>query len=148
MAAVFIIAHAPLASALQAVAAHAFPERTGDVGALDITPDMADAEGTLRAAVERWGGRDVLMLADAFGATPCNLAQKMAQHNPRIRVVAGVNVPMLWRVLCYAESSLDDLVGRAIVGANQGVLHVTCTPRQNQPSPPPSDDQVQRHDQQ
>ena len=148
MAAILIIAHAPLASALQAVAAHAFPECTAEVAALDIVPDMVDPEGALCAVAARFRGRDLLVLADAFGATPCNMAQKMAAQDPRIRIVAGVNVPMLWRVLGSAESALDDLVGRALVGATQGVMHVIATPRQHQPSPPLSHDEVHHHDQQ
>ena len=45
--------------------------------------------------------------------------------NPRVRVVAGANVPMLWRTLCYGTNeSLDTLVTRAVAGAKQGVLAV------------------------
>ena len=48
-------------------------------------------------------------------------------------VVAGVNVPMLWRTLCYGTNEpLDALVARAVAGATQGVMQVTASRPQNQ----------------
>ena len=44
----------------------------------------------------------------------------------RARVVAGVNVPMLWRALCYADEPLEELVTRAVDGGTQGVMQVAC----------------------
>ena len=148
MAAIFIVAHAPLASALQAVAAHAFPERRADIAALDVNADMAEPEAAMRQALAAFEGREVLVLADAFGATPCRVALEFAAREPRVRVVAGVNVPMLWRAINYADRlPLDELVAGAISGATQGVMHVSVTPRQNQPSPPHSHGQDNHHDQ-
>ena len=55
---------------------------------------------------------EVLVLTDVFGATPSNIAQRLAD-GPQIKVVTGINVPMLWRVLNYAHEPLDALVARA-----------------------------------
>ena len=44
---------------------------------------------------------EALILTDVFGATPCNVAQRLAD-GVQVKVVAGVNVPMLWRSLCYS----------------------------------------------
>jgi mannose PTS system EIIA component len=63
-------------------------------------------------------------------------------------VVAGVNVPMLWRVLCYAAEPLDLLVTRAVSGATQGVMQVAVSRPQNQSIKPGNDDQNQHQDQQ
>jgi PTS system mannose-specific IIA component len=89
----------------------------------------------------------VLILADVFGATPCNAALAAAD-GVRVRVVAGVNVPMLWRTLCYQDKPLDDLVNRAVAGAGQGVMHVAVPRRQNQAVPAHHHDQVEHHHQQ
>jgi PTS system ascorbate-specific IIA component len=70
------------------------------------------------------------VLTDVFGATPCNAVQALA--GPQVRVLAGVNVPMLWRTLCYADEPLDALVARALSGAGQGVMQVSPTRPQNQ----------------
>jgi mannose PTS system EIIA component len=150
MAAILIVAHTPLASALSAVARHVYPEKDGVIAALDIAPelDLEAAEALVRAAVAGLGPGEVLVLSDVFGATPCKAVQAVAAEQPRLRLVAGVNVPMLWRALCYADSPLDDLVERAVGGAQNGVLPVATARRQNQPSRAPADDQIQHHDQQ
>lgn len=148
MSRLLIVAHAPLASALQAVARHAFPERAGMVVAIDVPPEMTDPEAEVRRSLESLAGHDVLLLSDAFGATPCTACQRAAAGLPRARVVAGVNVPMLWRTLGNPDLPLDELAQRAVAGAVQGVIQANPTPRQNQPGPRPGHDQVERHDQQ
>jgi PTS system ascorbate-specific IIA component len=147
---ILIIAHAPLASALAEVGAHAFPERASLVRALDVTPDMAPDVVHAHAAslVPSTDKGETLVLADVFGATPCNAAARLAD-GPRVRVVAGVNVPMLWRVLCYVDEPLDALVVRALAGATQGVLQAGASrPQQQARSAGPEDAKDQSHDQQ
>ena len=149
MAAVLLIAHAPLASALRAVAGHCFAEKGHLFEAVDVEPSMSadDAEGLARAAVARLDEREVLILTDVFGATPCNVAQRLAD-GLSVRVVAGVNVPMLWRALCYLAEPIDALVSRAVAGATQGVLQVANTRPQNQnPSSSSNDPDQSRHQQ-
>jgi len=149
MASLLIVAHAPLAAALKAVAAHAFPELIGTMQALDVgaadTPEQVEAR--LRSMLPAQRESDVLILTDVFGATPCNAALRVAdgQH---VRVVAGVNVPMLWRAMCYRDEPLDALVARAVGGATQGVMQVANSRPQNQAIKPNADDQVQYHHQQ
>ena len=148
MSRLLIVAHAPLASALRAVAAHAFPERAQMVSAIDIAADQADPEAEVRRSLESLAGHDVLLLTDAFGATPCTACQRAAAGVAQARVVAGVNVPMLWRTLGNPDLPLDELAQRAVAGAVQGVLQAIPTPRQNQGGPRPGHDQVEHHDQQ
>ena len=149
MARILIVAHAPLATALQQVAQHVFPECGAGLAAVDVPAGAAieEVQGRVRAALAQQPGEDVLILADVFGATPCNAALAAADGF-KARVVAGVNVPMLWRTLCYRDKPLDDLVNRAVAGAAQGVMHVTVPKRQNQAASPVSHDQVQHHHQQ
>ena len=65
-----------------------------------------------------------------------------------VKVVAGVNVPMLWRSLCYADESLDATVARAVAGATQGVMQVASSRPQNQSQKPGGNDQTHHHHQQ
>jgi PTS system mannose-specific IIA component len=59
-----------------------------------------------------------------------------------------VNVPMLWRSLCYLREPLDALVARAVAGATQGVMQIAHTRPQNQtPSSTPNDSNNSRHQQ-
>ncbi len=149
MADLLLIAHAPLASALAAVAAHAFPDCATRLRTLDIAPgmDLDTAERAVRDAVASAPGGEVLMLCDVFGATPCNAAMRVADGVAR-RVVAGVNVPMLWRSLSYADEPLDKLVVRAVDGGVQGTLQVAAPRRMNQGGLNQSHDSNQHHDQQ
>jgi len=146
---VLIIAHAPLASALKAVAQHAYPDCAADVQAMDVPGDANEEQvaETARQLISTRADADTLVLTDVFGATPCRGAALLL-GDPRVRVVAGVNVPMLWRTLCYGtKESLDALVARAVAGATQGVMSVTASPPQNQALRPASHDQTGRHDQ-
>jgi len=141
VAAVLLIAHAPLASALLSVAGHCYEEKGHLFEAIDVEPAMSPetVESLARAALARLNAPEVLVLTDVFGATPCNVAQRLAD-GVNVRVVAGVNVPMLWRSLCYLGEPLDALVARAVSGASQGVMQVAQTRPQNQVQPPLSND--------
>jgi PTS system ascorbate-specific IIA component len=149
MPVILIIAHAPLASALKAVAVHAYPDCALRLDALDVAPDMPveAIEARARELLAARGDAEALVLTDVFGATPANVAQRLAE-SPGVRVIAGVNVPMLWRCLCYASEPLDALASRAVAGATQGVMQVASLRPQNQSLKPAAHDQDQRHHQQ
>ena len=148
MPGILIIAHAPLASALKAVAQHTFPDCARALEALDVTPDMSseEIEAAARVLLERVRSPYALVLTDVFGATPCNVAQKLVD-GPNVRLLAGVNVPMLWRSLCYAHESLEDMAVRAATGAAQGVMQVASSRPQNQTLKRPSHDPEDGQDQ-
>jgi PTS system ascorbate-specific IIA component len=125
---IFIIAHAPLASALRQCVAHVFPERVDGVMAFDIQPDVPIQESV--AAVERavagLAPASVLLLTDVMGATPCNVARQLLGRLPA-RLVAGVNLPMLLRAVTYQDQTLDELTARAVSGGSQGVVQVAAS---------------------
>lgn len=130
---IFIIAHAPLASALRDCALHVYAECSASVQALDVQP-QASPEDTLaqaRALVGDQLDRGLLVLTDIFGATPANVAQKLVQGSSA-RLISGVNLPMLYRTVCYREEPLDTLAARALTGGTQGVMQVATAAPQNQ----------------
>jgi PTS system ascorbate-specific IIA component len=149
MTGLLVIAHAPLASSLKAVAEHAYPDGTSHLQALDVTDAMTpeDIEAAARAILLRMEQREALIFTDVFGATPCNVAQRLAD-GVTSKVVTGVNVPMLWRALCYAAEPLDMVVARAVAGATQGVMQVAVSRPQNQAQPAGAHDQAHHHHQQ
>lgn len=130
---IFIIAHAPLATALRQCVLHVFPDDAAGVAALDVQPDMPPEETLAQARImlEQMGNSHTLVLADVFGATPCNVAQKLVD-GVNSRLITGVNLPMLLRTVSYRHESLDALAARAMVGATQGVMQVAITAPQNQ----------------
>jgi PTS system mannose-specific IIA component len=133
MIGILIIAHAPLASALRACALHVFPDCASGVLALDVRPDAAPEDSLVQArlALAELGTAQVLLLSDVFGATPCNVAQQL-NDGQNTRLVAGANLPMLLRSVCYRHESLEALAARAHAGGTQGVLPVGSTAPQNQ----------------
>ncbi len=66
-------------------------------------------------------GEGVLILTDIYGATPANIALRLSPE-PRMRVVSGINLPMLVRVLNYPDLSLDELADKALSGGHDGII--------------------------
>ncbi|WP_114968149.1 PTS sugar transporter subunit IIA [Rhodoferax ferrireducens] len=130
---IFIIAHAPLASALRQCVLHVFPDAVDGVAAFDVQPNVPPEE-TLAGAAQALAllnTPQTLVLTDVFGATPCNAAQKLVD-GLNSKLIAGVNLPMLLRTVTYRRESLDSLVARAMAGGTQGVMSVAVTAPQNQ----------------
>ena len=144
-----IIAHAPLASALKAVAQHAFPECGCALEALDVAPEtpVEVIEARAREMLARVRSPEAIVFTDVFGATPCNVAQRLGD-GVQVQVVAGVNVPMLWRSLCYASEGLEAVVARAMAGATQGVMQVATSRPQTQATKHSGHDQNDHQSQQ
>jgi PTS system ascorbate-specific IIA component len=130
---ILIIAHAPLASALRACVLHVYPEAAQGVLALDVPPNESTevTRAAASALLAQTGTPDTLVLTDVFGATPCNVAQKIVDgfHS---KLVAGVNLPMLLRTVNYRQEPLDLLVARALAGGAQCIMQVAVTAPQNQ----------------
>jgi mannose PTS system EIIA component len=70
-------------------------------------------------------GEGVLVLTDMFGSTPSNIAKRLIEGD-HVKVVAGINLPMLVRVLNYHRLSLSDLAEKALSGGRDGI--VSCQP--------------------
>lgn len=132
--AILIIAHAPLAQAMRECAMHVYAECAASVLALDVLPN-AEPEETLKSGqallAQLPPEHGVLVLTDIFGATPANVAQKLVQGR-HAQLIAGLNVPMLFRSVCYRDEPLDVLVSRALSGGTQGVMQVATAAPQNQ----------------
>jgi mannose PTS system EIIA component len=67
------------------------------------------------------GGHGVLILTDAYGSTPSNIANKLCALRESALVVAGVNLPMLMRLFNYAQYDLPRLAQAAVEGGQRGV---------------------------
>jgi PTS system ascorbate-specific IIA component len=130
---IFIIAHAPLASALRQCALHVFPDCAAGVLALDVQPNTPPEETLAQARLvfSQLGTPNALVMVDVFGATPCNVAQKLVDGQPS-KLLTGVNLPMLLRTVCYCNEPLDALAARALAGGTQGVMQVATIAPQNQ----------------
>ncbi len=85
-------------------------------------PQLKLAEGqVLIRQLDTGGG--VLILADIFGATPSNIARQLC-HAEHVMGVAGVNLPMLLRVVCSPGKTLPELAEIAVEGGRECIVHM------------------------
>ena len=89
--------------------------------------ESCDPEKMLDKAValckEIDSGDGVLVLTDIFGSTPSNICSKIKSNcDLQIHVIAGLNLPMLIRVLNYPNLSMAELVDKALSGAHDGII--------------------------
>ncbi|HEU0282482.1 MAG TPA: PTS fructose transporter subunit IIA [Gallionella sp.] len=88
----------------------------------DDDPQLKLVEGqTLIKQLDTGGG--VLILADVFGATPSNIARRLC-HAERVMGVAGVNLPMLLRVVCSSSKTLPELAKIAVEGGRECIVYI------------------------
>jgi PTS system ascorbate-specific IIA component len=102
-----MLGHCPLLTETLAVTEHSDP----DLLAVQSRRMLEDLDG----------GQGVLVLADMFGATPSNIATRLRRPG-RVSVVAGINLPMLVRVLNYPQLDLKALTEKALTGGRDGVV--------------------------
>ena len=68
-------------------------------------------------------GGGVLILADIYGATPSNIALQLC-HAEHVVGVAGVNLPMLLRVVCSSNKTLPELAKIAFEGGRESIVYM------------------------
>ncbi|MEX3606204.1 MAG: PTS fructose transporter subunit IIA [Burkholderia sp.] len=128
MAGILIIAHAPLATALRECISHIYGGLPARIGTIDVLADNDPAQAIAYAHSEIARLREengVLVLTDMYGATPANLAGQLAKLDD-VRVLAGVNLPMLVRSVCYRTTTIDILVEKALAGSTNGIHEVAA----------------------
>ena len=126
MIGIFLVTHGTLGEALIQCACHVLNKRPPQIVHLGLSA-QDDPLDILPLARQMLGWADsgygVLVMTDIFGATPGNVAAKLIEPG-RVEAVAGVNLPMLLRVLTYRERDMDTLLKRAVSGGCEGVLHI------------------------
>lgn len=122
---VLLMTHESMGAALVGAARHVLGRLPLPLEVQEVAAD-ADPETMLRAAAaharELDHGDGVLVLSDLYGATPCNIARRLPDLGVRMHCVAGLNLPMLLRVLNYPEQSLDELAQTAALGGRGGIV--------------------------
>jgi len=130
MIGVLIMAHDRLGDSLADAVTHVLGARPPQfdvfpVGATDDPLALLPRAGAAVAALDTGDG--VAILSDIYGATPCNLAVKLARAG-HVEVLAGVSLPMLVRAFTYRTRGMETFVRKAVSGGCEGVLHVGPDP--------------------
>lgn len=66
-------------------------------------------------------GQGVLILTDLYGSTPANICQDNLENN-HVRMVTGLNLPMMLRLMNYPSLSLDEMASNAVTGGQGGIV--------------------------
>ena len=122
---VLLLTHEAMGAALISAARHVLGKLPLPVDVVEVAA-TADPDATLTHAAAHARGLDtgagVLVLTDLYGATPCNVAQRLPSLGITTHCVSGLNLPMLLRVLNYPEQSLDELAQTAASGGRGGIF--------------------------
>jgi len=122
---VLLLTHEAMGGALITAARHVLGKLPLPLDVIEVEPG-SDPDSTLRDATLRArsldGGDGVLVLTDLYGATPCNVAQRLPGLGVHMHCVSGLNLPMLLRVLNYPEQKLDQLAQTAASGGRGGIF--------------------------
>ena len=123
MVGILIITHGALGETLIQCATHVIGSRPLRVRSLAVSgrvdPEVLLAQA--RAAIaEVDDGSGVLVLTDMLGGTPSNIAARTVLPG-HVEAVAGLNLPMLIRVLTYLNQSVESAAFKAVSGGREGV---------------------------
>lgn len=124
MAGILIVAHNALGESLVDCVKHVLGHVPDNLKVLSVyasdDPQKKLEEGhELIQQLDR--GKGVLILADMFGATPSNVARQLCRTE-HIMGVAGVNLPMLLRVVCYPSKTMPELAEIAMAGGRDCIV--------------------------
>lgn len=129
MAKLLLVSHGDLCTGAQS-ALKMFAGDALDVSAVSLGHDGVDPFRTrLRAEVASTTD-EVLIVADLAGGTPCNEATVLGLAEPqRIRVVAGMNLPLLVEcaVALMTDDSLDSALEKGVAAGKAGVYPIDLT---------------------
>ncbi|MBC7756430.1 MAG: PTS fructose transporter subunit IIA [Bdellovibrio sp.] len=129
MIGILIIAHGGLGESLIHCVSHVLGKQPPQLAhfAVGTNDDPSDLYPQAQQMVSVLNtGSGVLILSDMYGASPCNLVAKLLSPG-QIEGVAGVNLPMLVRVLNYRDKPIKTCLEKAISGGRDGVVHFTKT---------------------
>ena len=127
MVGVLIITHNQVGKELLASAETIVGRKTPGISQISIPGELkADKLGQYADQVKLnieslEQGDGVLILTDLPGATPSNLARYFAEDY-NVKIVSGINLPMLIRIINYIDQPLELLAEIGIVGANKGII--------------------------
>ena len=126
MVGILLVTHNTLGESLVDCVTHVLDEAPHNLKVLSVyandDPQQKLADGQLLIR-QLDAGTGVLILADIFGATPSNIARQLC-HAEHVMGVAGVNLPMLLRVICHPNMALPELARIALEGGRECIVYM------------------------
>ncbi|MFQ5356096.1 MAG: PTS sugar transporter subunit IIA [Mariprofundaceae bacterium] len=124
MIGMILVAHGEIgAEMLKAVEHVVGPQALAKTLSVNVEDDVDTSLGRLKEMIVACNvGKGVLLMADMFGGTPCNLALACMRDSD-IEVLSGFNLPMLIKVATLRQS-IDDLRLLAGKARDSGRYHM------------------------
>ncbi|MFP5073632.1 PTS sugar transporter subunit IIA [Neisseria sp. WLZKY-1] len=132
MIGIVIVTHQALGRAYTELAGHFFPEIPAHIRLLGVEPDE-DHEDVIarlqRELADTAAPHGTLVLADIFGATPCNAARRLVVPQ-KVAILTGLNAPMLVKAVQYSAAAEDLAAFTEAVreAAVSGIIALTAAP--------------------
>lgn len=126
MAGILLVTHNGLGDSLVDCVRHVLGSVPSSLMVLSIhaKDDTQRKEEEGRAVIEHLNtGEGVLLMADMFGATPSNICSRLCRL-PNVAGVAGLNLPMLLRVVTNEGKPLDELARIALEGGRECIVPI------------------------
>ncbi len=123
---ILLVTHEDIGAQLVAVCDAIYKQRKKAISLVSVPADLGPevlgkyADMIRTAMFAQDNGDGLLVLTDVYGATPDNLARYFSTEC-NARVISGINLPMLLRVLNYADQSLEQLCETALTGGIKGI---------------------------
>lgn len=129
---ILLITHSGIGQALIATLINTFGDLRMPMKSISIgkepDPELLSSQAC-QDARELNQGAGILVFTDMIGSTPCNIAQRVRAADVDVRVITGVNLPMLFRVLNYPDLPLEVLAQKALMAGREGILEPSRDPR-------------------
>ena len=112
MTGILIISHYTLAQSIKDTVSVIIGEKD-NVKTLSINKNdkMEDFSDKLKKEVETLNSGDgVLILADMFGGTPCNVSLSLFGNSADVGIITGVNLPLVIEAVMHSSKKIDELV--------------------------------------
>ncbi|MEI7543131.1 MAG: PTS sugar transporter subunit IIA [bacterium] len=111
MTGIVIISHSTLAEALKTTVSLIVGDKENVYTLCLMKNDkMEDFAEKLKVCVEAADSGDgVLILADMFGGTPCNTSLALFGNNEKVRIITGVNLPLVIEAIMHSNKNAEEL---------------------------------------
>ena len=130
MPGILIVAHTPIAGSMLGFVEHTYGKVPVRMAAIDI-PAHEDTkisfDRVYEAATKVQSEYGILVLTDVMGATPANVATRLAKpglFQCKVIVLAGVNLPMLMRAISYRGTGVESVALKAMQGGQNGIIRL------------------------
>ncbi len=121
--ALLLVTHVNIGRDMLMVAESILGEQTDNTTCIDVPMD-SETVIIEQQALDALAALDIrdgaLILTDTFGSTPDNIARGIIK-SCQCRLISGLNLPMLIRILNYRNESLDELTSKAQAGGRKGI---------------------------